>query len=98
MHWFRHTTGTCARLVLAALVVVAQLGAITHALQHDIDAPQTQVCGTCITAHSTASGCITDAWCWQVEPDQTGAISYRAPAIASPKVPLARQRAPPVSL
>jgi len=95
---FRHKGGIYARLVLVALVAVAQLGAIAHALQHDIDAPQTQICGKCITAHSAATGCISDAWCWQVEPARPGPFSYRADALASPEVPLARQRAPPVSL
>lgn len=43
-------------LVLVGLLIAAQIGAAVHAFEHDLGAPQTKVCGTCITAAQLGTG------------------------------------------
>lgn len=97
MHWFRRHLRANWGLSLAALVAMAQFGAITHALQHDIDTTHTKVCTTCIASHSTGSGCVTEPSELRIESADACLQSYRAWIPTASQIPVARQRSPPLS-
>ncbi len=81
--------------LIAALLLVAQLGAVIHAYDHDYGAPQAKVCKTCIGFDQLASAgvdCCGDAAlpARRSEPARHG----MSPARSVP-TPIARQRGPP---
>jgi hypothetical protein len=80
------------------LLLVAQVGALAHAYEHDPGSPQDRICSTCIAGQSVGSACVDSS-------PQVEFPAYKAPANieqvsadASVHLPLARQRAPPTSL
>lgn len=52
------TSGYMPNLLLAALLLSAQFGALLHAYEHDPGAPQAKVCSTCTTASQLSSACV----------------------------------------
>lgn len=85
------------RFLLGATLLVVQLGALTHALAHDLDAPQDQVCLSCLAAQPSGSAPISSSWSVPAEPRDSSRIEIPAIPVRSISVPFARQRAPPVA-
>ena len=85
------------RLLLGAIFLVVQVWALTHALTHDLGAPQDQVCLSCLAAQPTGSAPINSSWLAPV--DIALASRFEIPAVPSRSisVPFARQRAPPLT-
>ncbi len=82
-------------LLLAALLVGAQLSAAIHAFAHDPGAPQTKTCSTCVTVAQLGAAAVDTAS--GVPLPGTGVIftehRHLDPAPAS--FPAQRQRGPP---
>lgn len=83
------------RFLIGATLLVVQVGALTHALAHDLDAPQDQVCLSCLAAQPSGNTAITSSWLAPV--DSAGLFRIKMPTVfgRSISVPFARQRAPP---
>lgn len=98
MGWLKQTRNVFFEILLVAIVVVVQTGALTHAHEHDPGTPQTQVCATCIAANATTPGGVPEVPQWHIEPCRSHPFLFLSSPSISIQIPLARQRAPPTSL
>jgi len=85
------------RLLLGTTLLVVQLGALTHALGHDLGAPQDQVCLSCLAAQPSGSVPISSSWSVPKEAAGSSLIDMPALVIRLISIPFARQRAPPLA-
>jgi hypothetical protein len=85
------------RCLLGAILLVVQVGALTHALTHDAGAPQDQVCLSCLAAQPSGSTPISSSWSVPKEAAGSSLIEMPALAIRLISIPFARQRAPPLA-
>ena len=98
MHASDRKTRTTLNMLLAALLLTAQLGASVHAFDHDVGAPQVKVCKTCIGFDQTANGSI------DLPPDSRLGITRERPSAArhadrpGTRPVAVRQRGPPGAL
>jgi hypothetical protein len=82
-------------LLLAGLLVAAQLGAALHAFEHDAGAPQTKVCPTCITVAHLGAGDINGQPPVELPARELSYLAFSAAAVTSVGAHIARQRGPP---
>ena len=84
-------------IVLAAMLVAAQLAAVVHDFEHELGAPQSKVCSTCATASQLGAASVDGHF--PEDPNPPGS-SYTAAAnvdFQSARTVVARQRGPPAS-
>ena len=89
--------GILPNVVLAALLVAAQLAAVLHDFEHELGAPQSKVCSTCTTASQLGAASVDSQF--PEDPDLPGS-SFTAAAnidFQSTRTVIARQRGPPAS-
>ena len=79
------------------MLLVVQLGALTHALAHDVGTAQDQVCFSCLATQPSGDAPIGSTWSLPAEPAGASRIDIPTIPIHSLSVPFARQRAPPSS-
>jgi len=88
--------GISIRIILAAVLVVTQIGIVTHALEHHPATQHDHFCSICVVAHSAASACLDTTPVF--EAGSTGSTLFHE--VSSEFTPirpaLARQRAPPL--
>lgn len=96
MHRFRAHRWFGIRCLLGMILLVVQLGALTHALAHDLDAPQDQVCLSCL-AQPSGNTPINSVWSAPVDPAAASRFEMPAAPTRSITVFFARQRAPPIT-
>ena len=95
---FRGKSGLVPNLALVIFLVTAQSLVSTHALEHDANNPQNQVCTTCVAASQLGSATVDWGDARQSSTADyvlNGAVQRRHAWSHSPE---ARQRAPPASL
>ncbi|MGI9224070.1 MAG: hypothetical protein ACR2QX_06300 [Woeseiaceae bacterium] len=91
-------TGILPNVVLAALLIAAQLTVVLHDFEHDLGAPQSKVCSTCATASQLGSATVDGQF--PEDADLPGS-SFTAAAhvdFQSTRTIVVRQRGPPASL
>ncbi len=85
-------------LLLACLLVAAQLGAIAHAHAHDLGTPQSKVCSTCAVANQLGSACVDSHVATDLAPQQSSFQVIVSKDTRSTNTFVARQRGPPQAL
>jgi len=94
----RWKPGLLSSLLLASLLVAAQLGAIAHAHTHELGAPQTTVCSICAAANQLGSACINSPVATELASQQSSFHVIVSKDARSSSTLVARQRGPPQAL
>lgn len=90
--------GILANLMLAALLLSAQFGALSHAFEHGPDALTGKVCSTCTMASQLASACV-DTGCSEIPVAvRCSLVPVLAVDYLSASPVLIHQRGPPATL
>lgn len=91
--------GLIPNLLLAAILVLAQWGALVHAFEHDAsNKPQSQVCTNCVAASQLGFACVDTPVTAEPLPSCIVLNADSAREIKSLHALVARQRGPPSSL
>jgi hypothetical protein len=85
-------------LLLASLLVAAQLGAIAHAYAHELGAPQTTACSSCAAANQLGSACIDSPVATDLASQQSSFHVIVSKDARSASTLVTRQRGPPQAL
>ena len=98
MNAVRERSWLPAKLLLLAMLVTAQSGALAHAFKHDAATPQNPTCATCVTVSQLGASCVdspavADLAIVHARPVEPGRV-----IAVSRCVPVPKQRGPPVSL
>lgn len=83
------------KLLLTAVLMAAQLGAVLHAFAHEPGAPQTTVCATCIAAEKLSAAAVDVAPCSSVSCLRPSSGPILNLCYDSKHALTARQRGPP---
>ena len=95
MRRFRTSKTRPLSLALALVLLIAQTGALTHAYEHALTGPQSQVCSICIAANTMGSACVDSGPELRLQPAAIGTRpDLRAP-FRSVRTQRPCQRAPP---
>lgn len=94
----RVTSNRPISILLAAVLLIAQTGALAHTYEHDPGSPQEQVCSTCIAGQAVGSACVDSTPHFEIKANESAAGPQKLSTVVSIHTPLARQRAPPTSL
>lgn len=95
MSALRHQVRLLPGLLLAGLLVAAQLGAALHAFEHDAGAPQAKVCLTCITVAHLGAGNISNPSPVELPARDLSYTAVVSAPVSSVGASIARQRGPP---
>ena len=82
-------------LLLATLLIGAQVAAVLHAFEHEPGAPQGKVCGTCVTAGQLAAGSVDSHAREALEPTRHLFVPTASRGFDSTHTVQVRQRGPP---
>jgi len=91
-------TGILPNVVLAALLIAAQLTVVLHDFEHELGAPQSKVCSTCATASQLGSATVDSQFPEDVDPPGSSFTAAANVDFQSTRTIVARQRGPPASL
>jgi hypothetical protein len=89
--------GILPNVVLAALLVAAQLAAVLHDFEHELGAPQSKVCSTCATASQLGSASVDGHFPEDLDPPGSAFTAAANVDFLSARAVVARQRGPPAS-
>lgn len=84
-------------LLLAAILLAAQVGVVLHAAGHEPGVPQTTVCKSCIAADQLAAASIDQQGTTDLDLAGSRLVVTQASDFRSIHALSARQRGPPVS-
>lgn len=82
-------------LLIAVLLIGAQVAAVLHAFEHEPGAPQGKVCGTCVTAGQLAAGSVDSHAGDALEPARHLFVPTASCGFDSAHTVPVRQRGPP---
>ena len=91
-------TGILPNVVLAALLVAAQLAVVAHDFEHELGAPQSKVCSTCATASQLGSASVDSPVPEDLDLPNSSFTAAANVDFRSAHALVARQRGPPASL
>lgn len=94
----RQKPGLLPNLLLAALLLGAQFGALLHAYEHDVGAPQGKVCTVCATASQLSAASVDNHSSHELETSRSSLVATAHSVCQGLHVAAARQRGPPESL
>ena len=94
----REKSSLLHNLLLASVLIAAQWGALVHAFEHDIGAPQSQVCTTCVAASQLGFACIDTSAPMESMPPYLVQHADFVKDFQSTHALVARQRGPPTPL
>jgi hypothetical protein len=90
--------GVLPNILVAALLIAAQVGAVLHDFEHELGAPQSKVCSTCATTSQLGSASVDSQFPAESDPPGSSFTATSNIDFQSARTVIARQRGPPVTL